>query len=175
LYFVTICAHREFIEFAKGNAFGVGARPASPLRAIASPQIAQRGATQVSPVRELIEERMRITAEKCPFMKWEAAVIMPDHMHALIRMQGGHQRLGDIIGGFKAAVTGELRRRGGDTHPAPPKHIRIWHRNYHEMIVRKPEAAQNIAEYIRMIGNPALLNREKIGMLDRLVGSESQM
>jgi hypothetical protein len=43
------------------------------------------------------------------------------------------------------------------------------------MIVRKPEAAQNIAEYIRMIGNPALLNREKIGMLDRLVGSESQI
>lgn len=28
-------------------------------------------------------------------MKWEAAVIMPDHMHALIRMQGGYQRLGD--------------------------------------------------------------------------------
>jgi len=24
LYFVTICAHREFIQFAKGNPFGVG-------------------------------------------------------------------------------------------------------------------------------------------------------
>ncbi len=107
---------------------------------------------------------------------------MPDHMHALIRMQGGHQPLGDIIGGFKSAVTREIRRRTGEACLA---HIRIWHRNYYEMIVRTPEAAANIAQYIRMnpwkliqhctggpsarpfrmIGNPALLNREKIAML----------
>ena len=170
LYFVTICAHREFIEWAEGNPFGVGAT----------------GARQASPVRGLIEERMRITAEKCPFMKWEEAVIMPDHMHALIRMQGGHQRLGDVVGGFKSAVTRELRRRRGEACLAafsPPQGIRIWHRNYYEMIVRTPEAAETIAEYIRMnpwklvqhgthhgqsfrmIGNPALLQREKIGML----------
>ncbi|MBN1672157.1 MAG: hypothetical protein JXR37_14045, partial [Kiritimatiellae bacterium] len=66
---------------------------------------------------------------------------------------------------------------------APPKNIRIWHRNYHEKIVRTSEAERNIREYIRanpwklvqegtyegqpyrMIGNPTLLNREKIGML----------
>ena len=186
MYFVTICAHREFIEFAKGNPFGVvGARPASPSSGAAN--WARDWATQVSPVRELIAERMRITAEKCPFMQWEETVIMPDHVHALIRMQGGHQRLGDAIGGFKAAVTRELRRRTGDTGVArsisPPKHIRIWHRNYYEMIVRTAEAERNIREYIRanpwklvqqgthqgqsyrMIGNPALLNREKIAVL----------
>lgn len=41
MYFVTTCAHREFIQFARGHPFGpplVGARPASPSRA-----------TQVSP------------------------------------------------------------------------------------------------------------------------------
>jgi len=166
LYFVTLCAHREFIRFAQGNPFGgVGARPALP-------------------VRELIKERMRITAEKCPFIKWEEAVIMPDHMHALIRMDGGHQRLGDVIGGFKAAVTREIRR--GDTGvapscpPSPPRNIRIWHRNYYEAIVHTPEAAQKIAEYIRMnpwrcvtdfgngmrgMGNPALWNQAKLGVL----------
>ncbi len=172
LYFVTICAHREFIEWANGNPFGVGARSASPPSGA--------GATQVSPVRELIEERMRITAEKCPFMQWEEAVVMPDHFHALISMRGGHQRLGDVIGGFKSAVSREIRRRTGE---ACLTHIRIWHRNYYEMIVRTPEAAANIAQYIRMnpwklvqhathngqsfrmIGNPALLNHEKIAML----------
>ena len=114
-------------------------------------------------------------------MKWEEAVIMPDHLHVLIRMQGGHQRLGDIIGGFKAAVTRELRRRGAPL--SPPPNTRIWQRNYYDMIVRTPEAEHNIRQYIRMnpwrlvqhgthdcrshrmIGNPALLNREKIGML----------
>lgn len=133
---------------------------------------------------------MRVTEQKCPFMQWEEAVIMPDHMHALIRMQGGHQRLGDVIGGFKAAVTRELRRRRtGDIHVAGhvaghvAPDIRIWHRNYYEMIVRTPEAERNIRNYIRMnpwklvqhathggrsfrmIGNPALLNREKIAVL----------
>ncbi|MFZ2655299.1 MAG: hypothetical protein WAX69_10275, partial [Victivallales bacterium] len=57
---------------------------------------------------------------------------------------------------------------------------RIWHRNYYEMIVRSEEAEQQIAEYIRMnpwrcvqefggglrgIGNPALWNGEKLGVL----------
>ena len=182
LYFVTICAHREFIAWAKGNPFGVGARQASPP---SGAERAKQRARQASPVRELIEERMRITAEKCPFMQWEEAVIMPDHFHALIRMQGGHQRLGDVIGGFKSAVSREIRRGEAclAAFNSPPKSIRIWHRNYYEMIVRTPEAAERIAEYIRMnpwklvqhathngqsfrmIGNPALLQREKIAML----------
>jgi len=207
LYFVTICAHREFIAFANGHPFTppVGARPASPsLRATqvspaeevageeratqvspAEEVAGEERATQVSPVRALIEERMRITAKKCPFMKWEEAVIMPDHFHALIRMEGGHQRLGDVVGGFKAAVTREIRR--GDTcvapyspHIIPPKNTRIWHRNYYEAIVRTPEASERIAEYIRMnpwrcvtelgnglrgMGNPALWNQPKLGLL----------
>ena len=89
--------------------------------------------------------------------------------------------MGDVIGGFKAAVSREMRRRG-DACAAlrVPRNVRIWHRNYYESIVRTPEAARRIAVYIRMnpwrcvqefgkglrgIGNPALLNREKIGML----------
>lgn len=128
---------------------------------------------------------MRITAKKCPFMKWEEAVIMPDHLHALIRMEGGHQRLGDVVGGFKAAVTRELRRRGDAEGEAglartAPRDVRIWHRNYYESIVRTPEAERRIAEYIRMnpwrcvqefghglrgMGNPALWNMTRLGVL----------
>lgn len=123
---------------------------------------------------------MRITAEKFPFMKWEEVAIMPDHMHALIRMEGGHQRLGDVVGGFKAAVSREMHR-GADISVAPD--IRIWHRNYYETIVRAPEAEKNIRVYIRlnpwklvqqaaheggslrMIGNPALWSRLKTAVL----------
>ncbi len=178
MYFVTICAHREFIQFAKGNPFGVGATSMLPAWGNgAAGAIETRRAIQVSPVRELIKERMRITAEKCPFMQWAAAVIMPDHFHALIRIDDGHAPLGDVIGGFKAAVTRQIHRRG-DIYVAPD--IRIWHRNYYEMIVRTSEAAGQIAEYIRMnpwkniihlgdgmrgIGNPSLLNWKKMGML----------
>ena len=42
-------------------------------------------------------------------MCWDEAVIMPDHFHALIRLDCG-VALGDIIGAFKAAVSRTLRR-----------------------------------------------------------------
>ena len=67
-------------------------------------------AERASPVQDLIAERMRITADLCPYMRWEEAAIMPDHFHALIQVAGGHAPLGDIVGGFKAAVSRELRR-----------------------------------------------------------------
>ena len=145
---------------------------------------------------------MRITAEKCPQMSWGEWVIMPDHFHALIHMQEGPLRLGDVIGGFKAAVSREWHgatqvspvRRGeaclaafrpaanAANAPANPTAAapRMWHRNYYEMIVRSEEAAEKIAEYIRLnpwkcvqelggglrgIGNPALWSGEKMGVL----------
>jgi hypothetical protein len=104
-----------------------------------------------------------------------------------MRIKTGPSELGHVIGAFKAAVSRRIRcpRRGDthvalDTHVAPPKNIRIWHRNYYEMIVRSSEAQARIAGYIRMnpwrcvqnfggglrgIGNPALWNCEKLGVL----------
>lgn len=172
VYFVTICAHREIVAATGGKPFS--------------------GA-----LRTLIEERLRITAEKFPQMQWGEWVIMPDHFHAIIRMQEGPLRLGDVLGGFKAAVSREWNRaaRGapqratqGATQASPVRRRRrgeaclapLWHRNYYEMIVRSAEAEQRIAEYIRMnpwrcvqelgnglrgIGNPALWNGQKLGVL----------
>lgn len=88
---------------------------------------------------------------------------------------GTSRTLGSVVRGFKVGVT-KWVRKNTDIHD-------VWHRNYYEMIVRTPEAEKKIAEYIRMnpwklvqhaayegrtfrmIGNPALLNREKIALL----------
>ncbi|MBI3985938.1 MAG: hypothetical protein HY343_03405 [Lentisphaerae bacterium] len=173
VYFVTLCAHRELVAATGGKPF-MGA------------------------LRALVEERLRITAEKCPQISWSEWAIMPDHFHALVRMQEGPLRLGDAIGGFKAAVSREWNRAAngsmnGATQASPvrrgeaclaaslaPIAPRMWHRNYYEMIVRSAEAERRIAEYIRMnpwrcvqelggglrgIGNPALWNGEKLGVL----------
>jgi REP element-mobilizing transposase RayT len=150
VYFVTICAHREMLKAAGGKPF--------------------EGA-----LRQLSEERLQITAEKCPQMRWGEWVIMPDHFHGIIHMQKGALRLGDVIGGFKAAVSREwnkasqgttraspVRRRGeaclalalplapSPADPANPPAPRMWHRNYYERIVRSKEAEERITEYIRM-------------------------
>ena len=192
-YFVTICAHREFIQFAKGHPFSVGATrmsPSSKAGRMSPSSMAGRmspsKATCVSPVREIIAEEWKRSGELRDDVFPGEFVVMPDHFHGLIRIRKGPSELGHVIGAFKAAASRRIRR-GDDTHVVPfvppPNTIRIWHRNYYEMIVRPPEAEESIAEYIRMnpwklvqhathegqsfrmIGNPALLNREKIAML----------
>jgi putative transposase len=87
------------------------------------------------------------------------------------RPRGTSRTLGSVIRGFKIGVVKGL---------AADAAAQIWHRNYYEMIVRSEEAERKIAEYIRMnpwrcvqefgnglrgIGNPALWNTEKLGVL----------
>jgi REP element-mobilizing transposase RayT len=73
-----------------------------------------------------------------------AFVVMPDHFHGLIRIGEGRSELGHVVGAFKAAVSRRIRR--GDS---PVAHdVRIWLRNYYEMIVRSA-VAEKITGYIR--------------------------
>jgi len=140
------------------------------------------GATCVSPVQEIIAEEWRRCGEIRDDVFPGEFVVMPDHFHGLIHIQKGQSELGHVIGAFKAAVSRRIRR--GDTYVVPDTHVapdtKIWHRNYYERIVRTPEAAENIRRYIRMnpwkciqnfgnglrgMGNPALWNAEKTGVL----------
>ena len=51
-----------------------------------------------------------------------------------------HREFVQCAGGSQLAV--------GEAPLAPRGNIRIWHRNYHEIIVRTSEAAKRITEYI---------------------------
>ena len=195
LYFVTICAHRDagaifadpsvqemvgrvWRELPQSPAVGAGLVPALSLEEEGTHKGCRaRGTHEGSRERGTHEgSRERGTHEGSPY------AIMPDHFHALVQMRGGDVALGDVIGAFKSLVVHEYIAgvKAGRFPRFPGK---IWHRNYYEMIVRTPEAAEKIAEYIRMnpwklvqhgkhngqsfrmIGNPALLQREKIAML----------
>lgn len=156
LYFITLCAHRN-----AGNIFA-----SEIIRAVVARE-------WESAVGAGFMSAHLGRHETCPY------VVMPDHFHALIRIVPGGKSLGDVIGAFKSRVVHEIIQlvRAGLCPPFPGK---IWHRNYYEMIVRTPEAAENIRRYIRMnpwkciqnfgnglrgMGNPALWNAEKLGVL----------
>lgn len=164
-YFVTICAHRD-----AGDIFAP-----TPVRKMiariwhAMPQSPAVGAALVA--------AQEGTHEGCPY------VIMPDHFHALVRLRAkAPAPLGDVVGAFKSLVVHEYIA-GVNAGRFRPFSAKFWHRNYYESIVRTPESERRIAGYIRMnpwklvqhathegqsfrmIGNPALLNREKIAML----------
>lgn len=163
LYFVTLCAHR-----AAGNIFA----PEEVKAMVAEEWESTVGAPFMG--AHSLEEG---THKGCPY------VIMPDHFHALVRIERSGAKpvrtLGDVIGAFKSRVVQRFIQhvKAGDWPPFPGK---IWHRNYYEMIVRTPEAEEKISRYIRMnpwrcvqmfgnglrgLGNPALWNASKTGIL----------
>ena len=101
------------------------------------------------PIREIMEGEMQKTARLLPWMEWGEWVIMPDHFHAIIKVEGGdHGGLADVMTGFKAGVTRTMRTRGdilvARNGEHAPEEMRIWHRNYYEIIVRSAEAEKKI-------------------------------
>jgi hypothetical protein len=192
LYFVTICAHQEFRKLAKGNPF-------LEKRTTCVSREEKQGARCVSPVLEIIEQEWLRCGKVRDDVFPAEFVVMPDHFHGLIRIVEGRSNLGNVIGAFKAAVSKRVRSNKTDL-----EQIRIWQRNYYEVIVRNEEMEKNIANYIRMnpwrcimefslkqeegtrcvsreekkrarcispvqqlrgMGNPALWNEKKIGVL----------
>jgi REP element-mobilizing transposase RayT len=164
-YFITACAHREFIAQEKGRPFELpGMRELIVReweRAVGAPFM---GAAETG----IHEEGKH---ETCPY------VIMPDHFHGLVSLPAG-VALGDVIGAFKSKVVHEVVAgvKRGEFPPFPGK---IWHRNYYEKIVRSAKERAAIETYIRLnparlvflldgaaaFGNPAIWEMKKIGVL----------
>jgi len=164
VYFATICAHR--------NAGNIFAHPS------VKEMIAKEWESAVATVGAGVGAGL-VSAQEEGGHEARPYAIMPDHFHALIRMQAGEKSLGDVICAFKSRVVHAYiaRVKAGEWPPFPGN---IWHRNYFEMIVRDAEAEQKIAQYIRMnpwrcvtdfgsglrgMGNPALWHAEKLGVL----------
>ena len=132
LYFVTICGHRR-----AGDIF-------------APPEVK----AMVERVWEGIAG-----AGKEGTHKGRPYSVMPDHFHALVRIERGEKGLGEVMGAFKSLVVNAYMAgvKAGRFAPFPGK---VWHRNYFERIVRDAAAEAKISAYIRM--NPWKLITEGI-------------
>ncbi len=138
------------------------------------------------------EECWRAIPRHFPNGQIDEFVIMPNHMHGIVRLvpppRGERHSLGDVIGAYKSAVSRVIGRGKGRQLPAraAPGKIAvgasaIWHRNYWDVIVRNERALFNIRRYIRsnpwnydvvmnvgeprFLGNKGLLEMPKLGFL----------
>ena len=144
------------------------------------------GRMVLSAAGQVAEQCWREVPIHFPTAQIDAFVIMPNHMHGLLRLiaasgQSPAPALGDVVGAYKAAVS-RILGKGGQL-PARPvaAGASIWHRNYWDVIVRNEQALANIRQYIRLnpqnyhavvhvgeprfLGNRALLDMSKVGFL----------
>ena len=95
----------------------------------------------------LIAEKtiMQIT-EKYPSVSVEKHVIMPDHIHILLRIDNGTGKpsptLGNIIGWYKYQVTKEVNRQN---YTAGEK---LFQRSYYDHVIRNQQDYNAVWEYI---------------------------
>lgn len=90
----------------------------------------------------------------CPLV--EAFVVMPNHLHLLVALQGGAERTGDALasprGGTLGAVVRSLKS-GITQRVREAGHPFAWQPRYHDRIVRDVAALHHIRAYIK--NNPA--------------------
>lgn len=141
-YHVTICAA------CRGRAFGrlVG------------------GAVILSPVGRVVRDTLHRLPAALPWIRLDRSIVMPDHIHFLIRIWpaqllmrpgasarrfGGSQAgaLSLAVNLLKGDVTRLVRQLPGQ------RGRKLWHRGYHERIIRTPEQMAATRAYIR--NNPA--------------------
>ena len=113
---------------------------------------------------EAVTESLRALGERHPGTETVEFVVMPNHVHAILRIARRHDnrthQLGYVIGRFKgwiAKVYRDLRSAGRavDVGTTP------WQRDYWDKLVPTDERLQAFRRYIRQ--NPARWTRDRFG------------
>ncbi|MES1259557.1 MAG: transposase [Gemmatimonadota bacterium] len=107
-----------------------------------------RSRVELTPLGRIVERNWLEIPQYFDGVVVDAFVIMPDHVHGIIHLPGPPCRpipLSGVVRHFKLSATKWARDNLAME--------RIWHRNYHERIVRDQRALETIRRYI--IANPA--------------------
>lgn len=114
---------------------------------------------------EIIDSKMSLSpfgevASRCwyeipahmPSVELDAFVIMPNHMHGILILHDDSPKnpsLGHVINTYKGAVTRLTRQAPHHFTDENP----LWHRNFHDHIIRSNTSYRYIANYVQT--NPA--------------------
>jgi len=72
----------------------------------------------------------------------DAHVVMPDHIHGILILQGAGVTVGQVVNLFKGATTTRIGRLWAVSRP------RVWQRGFHDRIIRDDAALESARRYI---------------------------
>lgn len=112
---------------------------------------------------DIIRNWINKTQIKYPNAKFDKYVIMPDHLHFIIRLTERHagRSLPDVMRYFKSMTTAEYIRRVKNENILP-FNGKLWQKSFYDHIIRNQTDYNEIYEYIE--NNPKkwyLNNRHK--------------
>lgn len=146
LYYVTICTH------CHENCFGM----------------IRDCKMELNECGQIADEQFKWMQKQYSYIKIPVWIIMPDHIHAIIEIDGGRVRsqpdpteipikikpLPELIGAYKTTTSKKIHQSG-------LKHFR-WQRSYHDHIIRNSTEYSRIYSYIE--DNPMNFESEKPDM-----------
>ena len=139
MYFITICIWQR--ECLLGNVIGANSQILSPM----NNDLNKPNSTYIELSRygQVVQYNWAVLADKFSDMQLDEFVIMPNHIHGIIKLnESGGEALSEIIRMFKTSSARRINQLRGS------KGIPVWQRNYYEHIIRNEQALQTIREYI---------------------------
>ena len=168
MYFVTICAQNREMLFRRIVGAALRGRPDDDSNRIdkadGRPDDDDNGFASPD---QMITKWLMETENKFLGVRIDKFVVMPNHIHFIVDLQGGHvgPPLPEIVEWFKTMTTNEFIRKV-KSGLYPPFDRRIWQRDYFEHIIRDEADYQRIWKYID--DNPARWEEDRYYMADVL-------
>jgi len=113
-YFITICTWNKACIFGKPN--------------------------ELSPWGTVAEAVMRGIEQHFSNVRVDKYVIMPNHVHMILVLEGTNAGISQIVGQYKSSVTRKIRQR------APQQGV--WQTSFHDHVIRNQKDYERIWLYI---------------------------
>jgi REP element-mobilizing transposase RayT len=139
-YFVTICVQRRLCRFGT----------------------VVDGVLMRNDAGRMVQATWETLPERFPTLAPDIAVVMPNHVHAIIApadQPAQSARLGDIVGALKSLTTNAYIL-GVREYGWVPFDQRLWQRNYYEHVIRGEADLARIRNYIET--NPARWDTDRL-------------
>lgn len=135
------------------------------------------GEVELNVVGEMVRKEWLALSDRFPSIHLDEFIIMPNHFHGILFLPGSavgvglvptrgieagdhkgrpygetggvlnNPDLGEVIAAFKSITTNQYIK-GVKTKNWPAFKKRVWHRNYHDRIIRNEKELENIRRYV---------------------------